>query len=286
MDRKKFLAISKVTFHKWQANNASIRAAALAFFTILPLPSLLLIILGLFSLVYGQTQALHQLISQVSIVAGPTVADLVGQLVGSQNSIFGSSFSSIVNVVFALVGAIGAFAVLLDTLNGIWEVKPQIHRKLIQRIRKRLIPFLFVSSMGFIVVVWTAFTNVLFVSIGILLRSQASLVLGAIQIVLSFLLTALLFSIIYKWLPDIEIDWRDVILAAIITSIVSTSLNYVFGIYIRTFPATSIAGTAGAVIVLMLWIFVTDEFILFGAQFSKAYAEMAGSIFRKQQNKV
>jgi membrane protein len=286
MDRKVFLEITKVAFHKWQANNATIRAAALAFFTILPLPSLLLIVIGLFSLIYGQTQALQQLINQVTIVAGPTVADLARQLVGSQNNAFASNFNSIITVIFAFAGAIGVFAVLLDTLNGVWEVEPQVHRNPIQRVRKRLIPFLIISSMGFIVVIWTGLTNVLFVSIGLLLGNQASLILGGVQIILSFLLTTLLISIIYKYLPDTEIKWRDVTLAAIITSLVSIILDYLFGIYIRTFPVTSLVGTAGAVIVLMLWIFVTDEFILFGAQFSKTYAERVGSRFEKQQSNV
>ena len=286
MDRKVFLEITKVTFHKWQANNATIRAAALAFFTILPLPSLLLILIGLFSLIYGEAQAVQQLINQVTIVAGPTIADLARQLVGSQTNAFASSFNSVITIIFAIAGAIGVFAVLLDTLNIVWEVNPQVHRNLIQRVRKRLIPFLIVSSMGFIVVVWTGLTNVLFVSIGLLLGNQASLVLSGAQIILTFLLTSLLMSIIYKQLPDTEIEWRDVTLAAIITSLVSTILDYLFGIYIRTFPVTSLAGTAGAVIVLMLWIFVTDEFILFGAQFSKTYAERVGSLFEKQQRTV
>jgi membrane protein len=286
MNRKEFIAIADAAFHKWQANNASIRAAALAFFTILPLPSLLLILLGFFSLIYGQPQALQQLISQVNVLAGPTVADLVRQLVGSQSDAFTSTLNSAITITFAVIGAIGAFAVLLSTLNGVWEVEPQSPRKLIPRIRRRLFPFLIISSMGFIVVAWTGFTNVLFISIGLLLGSQASLVLGAGQIILSFLLTTLLFSIIYKQLPDIEIEWRDVTLAAIITSIVSTTLNYLFGIYIHTFPATSLLGTAGAVIVLMLWIFITDEFILFGAQFSRTYTEKVGSRFKKQRNSV
>ncbi len=286
MDRKQFLSISKAAFHNWQANNATIRAAALAFFTILPLPSLLLILLGLLSLIYGQTQALQQLISQVSIVAGPTVADLVKQLVGSKTDAFTSTLNSVITITFAVIGAIGAFAVLLDTLNGIWEVEPKTPRKFIPRLRERMSCFLIVSIMGFIVLAWTGFTSVLFISIGFLLGSQASLVLGAVQVILSFLLTALLFSIIYKQLPDVEIEWRDVTLAAIITSIVSTMLDYLFGIYIHTFPATSLLETAGAVIVLMLWIFVTDEFILFGAQFSRAYAEIMGSRFKKQKNSV
>lgn len=144
-----------------------------------------------------------------------------------------------------------------------------------------------VSSMGFIVVAWTGITNVLFLSISFLLQptlgGSADFVLGAIQILLSYVLTVVLFAIIYKELPDIEIEWTDVILAALLTSLASTILNYLFGVYIVTFSATSLVGTAGTVMVLMLWIFLTDEFILFGAQLSKVYTETLGSHFKKKE---
>lgn len=281
MNRKEFLLILKEAFRKWQANNATLRAAALAFFTILPLPSLLLITIEIFSLVYGQAQAIQQLIQQVNNVAGPTVADLVSQLLGSAMNPFTSGFGAIITVAFAVAGAVGAFVVLQDTMNAIWDVTPNRHRSLKVKVRERIVPFLLFSSTAFIVVAWTGLTTVLYISISFLLGSQASLVLGAAQIVLSFALTALLFAIIYKQIPDIKIEWRDVALAAVITSVVSTASNYLFSLYIRIFSATSLAGTAGAVMVLMLWIFLTDEFILFGAQFSKTYTETLGSASEK-----
>jgi len=281
MNRKEFLAISKEAFHKWQANNATLRAAALAFFTILPLPSLLLITIEIFSLVYGQAQALQQLIQQINNVAGPTVADLVSQLLRSTTNPFTSVLGSIISVAFAVAGAVGAFVVLQDTMNAIWDVTPNKHRSLKMKVRERIVPFLLFSSTAFIVVAWTGLTAVLYISISFLLGSQASLVLGAAQILLSFALTVLLFAIIYKQIPDIKIEWRDVALAAVITSVVSTAANYLFSVYIRVFSATSLAGTAGSIMVLMLWIFLTAEFILFGAQFSRTYAETSGSISEK-----
>ena len=278
LNRKEFINISKTAFHKWQAHNATIRAAALAFFTILPLPSLLLILTEIFTSIYGQTGAIQQFIQQVTIVAGPTVAGLVSELLlGGATNPLNSSVGSVLTVAFAVLGAIGAFAVLQDTLNGIWEILPEKHRGLKMKIRKRILPFLAVSIAAIVVVAWTGLTNILFISIGNILGSQASLILGGVQILLSFVLTAILFAIIYKLLPDTEIGWQDVLLAAIITGAVSTALDYIFGVYIRTFPPTSLGGTAGSVMILMLWIFVTNEFILFGAQFSKTYADTVGS---------
>ena len=119
MKRDEFVKIAKIAFHKWQAHNATIRAAALAFFTILPLPSLLLILLEIYALIYGQAQALQQLTRQVTLVAGPTVADIINELLGGQINPLNSGFGSVITVVFAGIGAISAFAVLQDSLNGI-----------------------------------------------------------------------------------------------------------------------------------------------------------------------
>jgi membrane protein len=284
VNRQEFVEISKTAFHKWQANNATIRAAALAFFTILPLPSLLLIVIEVFTLIYGQANALNQLIQQITLLAGPTIADIVNELLkGSATNPLTSDAGSILTVVFAIVGAIGAFAVLQGSLNEIWEIKSKKTRTLKMKIRERMIPFFAVSFAAVILVGWTGITNVLFISISYLFGSQASLVLGGVQIILSFTLAAILFAIIYKMLPDTEIAWHDVLLPALLIGIISTALDYLFGVYIHAFPATSLAGTSGSVMILMLWIFVTDEFILFGAQFSKIYADRVGSRHRAQR---
>jgi membrane protein len=290
MNRDEFFTISKKAFRKWQANNATSRSAAIAFFTALSLPSVLLIILGVFTLIYGEALALPQLTSQIASVAGPTIAELVGDLLQNQTNPFTSPLGAFLTAAFAVAGAIGVFVVLRDTFDTLWETPKKKYKNLKERLRARIVPFLMVSSIGFIVVAWTGITNVFFLSINFLLEpslgGSTDLVLGAFQILLSFALTALLFGIIYKELPDIEIDWTDVILAALLTSIASTILNYIFGIYIITFSATSLVGTAGTVMVLMLWIFLTDEFILFGAQFSKIYTETVGSHFKRAETEA
>jgi membrane protein len=281
MNRKEFWSISKTAFHKWQTNNATLRAAALAFFTVMPLPSLLLLLTEMFALIYGQPQALQRLIEQISIVAGPAVAEMVQQLLLSAENPFTSIFGSIVSIAFAIIGAVGAFTVLQDTLNIIWDVPSLKKRSLTSRIKHRIVPFLLVSGTGAIVVAWTTTSTLLSNALSLFLEttigSSAAIILGATQILLSFGLSVLLFAFIYTQVPDAIVRWSDVWLAAFITSLVSTALNFLFGIYIRAFPITTIAGAAGSLMVLLLWVFVIDQFILFGAQFSNVYAETVGS---------
>lgn len=113
------MEIAKSAFQKWLAHNASLRAAALALFIVLPLPSPLLIIVAILSQIYGQTEALQALIQQITTIAGPSVANLTRQLLESVRTPFTSAFASLTTVVFTLTGAIGAFGVLQDTMNDI-----------------------------------------------------------------------------------------------------------------------------------------------------------------------
>jgi len=282
MDPKVILEIAKHAFRKWQAHNASIRAAALAFFTFMPLPTLLLILGALSALIYGQPQAVQEVIDQISVVAGPAVAGMAGQLLLSNaGSPFGSAFGATVSIIFALIGAIGAFAVLQDTLNLIWDVTPPKKRSLVERIRQRAVPFLLISGTTGIVAAWTSLSTLLYNALSVYLQpligSSAAILIGATQVVLSFGLSVLLFAFIFSQIPDTHVGWDDVWLASLITGAICTAVDYLFGIYIRTFPITTILGAAGDLMALLLWIFVIAEFILFGAQFSNAYSETLGS---------
>jgi membrane protein len=292
MNPKIIWEITKQAFRKWQANNASLRAAALTFFTFMPLPTLLLILTELSALIYGQPQAIQELINQISVVAGPAVASMAGQLLlTNAGNPFGSAFGATVSIIFALIGAIGAFAVLQDTLNFIWDVTPPKKRSLIVRIRQRAVPFLLISGTTAIVAAWTSLSTLLYGALSIYLQpligSSAAILIGTAQVLLSFGLSVVLFAFVFTQIPDTHVAWSDVWLASLITGAICTAVDYLFGIYIRTFPITTILGAAGDLMALLLWIFVINEFILFGAQFSNSYAETLGShALMKRMQKV
>jgi membrane protein len=271
------------TFTKWQKHDATLRAAALTFFTIMPLPSLALLAVAILAQVYGQEQALQQLISQISAFAGPSVAALVSDILTNAQSPLTSAFESLFSVLFAVAGAIGAFSVLQKSMDEIWEIKQP--RGIRNAIKEKVTPFALIIVLGIIVVAWEAFSTVLFGAaayyLNPILNGFTSIFFGALQIILSLGLGTLLFAMIFKLLPETEIQWRDVWLAAFITGVVFTVLNYFFGIYLSLFPVTTLAGTAGSLIVLFLWIYLTNLFILFGAQMSKVYSQRYGSYKNK-----
>jgi membrane protein len=162
MDKKQLYRIFRSSLKNWLEDNAPIRAAALTFFIILPLPTLLLIVVDLFALFLGPAQAINILVQQISAVAGPEVAGLFNELITSTGSPFTSVWTAVVVVGFSIGGAIGAFAVLRDTMDCIWEVHLPRAQPLWKRIRQRIGPFAIVSSLGLIVIVWTSIATGLF----------------------------------------------------------------------------------------------------------------------------
>lgn len=252
------------------------RAAALTFFIILPLPSLLLIVIAIFSQFYGQGQAFQQLIEQITLVAGPAIAGLFSQLLESASTPFTSVWASVISVVFSLAGAIGAFSVLRETMDVIWRVRIPKSKGLITNVRQKIGPFVLISSLGLIIIAWAGFATILFNSI-----SLTSIGIKLLEILLSFALSTLLFSVIYKLIPQAKVEWQDVLLSSLVTGLAFTMVNYLFGSYVQMFPVTTIVGAAGSLIVLLIWIFILNQIVLFGAELSKVYAITFGSYSKK-----
>jgi len=279
MNRRDIFNIFKTSFKDWLEDNASLRAAALTFFIILPLPSLLLIVVAVFALFFSQAQAIGIVVLQISAVTGPVVAALFGQILTNATSPFTSIWTSFVVLGFSLGAAIGTFSVLRDTMDLIWEVKMPKGRPLMQRIRQKIVPFALVSALGLIVIAWTAIASGLFGAIKALIPNVtlALITVTIAQIFLSFVIASLLLAIIYKMIPETIVHWQDVTLASIVTGIAFTITNYIFGTYVQTFQVTTVIGAAGSLMILLLWTYILNLIVLFGAEVSKVYATTVGT---------
>jgi Predicted membrane protein len=280
LNKGQFAGLLFQAFSKWRKHDATLRAAALTFFTILPLPSITLIAVAVLAQVYGQPAALQQLISHVSAVAGPTVANLLHDVLVDAHSPLTGAVESFFAVVFALVGALGAFSVLQQSVDVIWEIQAK-ERGRTAFVKEKVMPFLLVAVIAVLVAGWNAASTVLFDAVVYTLEpflgGFTPYLVWVLQILLSFGLGTLLFAIIFRELPETRVEWRDVWIAAILTAAVFTGLNYFFGLYLSSVQVTTLAGTAGSLIVLLLWIYLVNLFVLFGAQISKVYAQAFGS---------
>jgi membrane protein len=276
MKRKLFVEILVSAFIKWLENHASLRAASLAYFIIMPLPSIFLVIMLILSQLFGETNSFQTLMQQITTIVGPAIANLIHQILETAATPFSSIVTSIITIVLALMGALGAFGVLQDTMNGIWGVT-QVKLNLKQRLRRQLAPFLLISVLGLTVIVWTGITTFLLDFITITLIPLASntilILLQVVQFILSLALATLLFMIMYKYIPNLSIRWKDVRLAAVFTGSIFTITNYLIGAILEVFTITSVTGAAGALMILLLWIYLITLLIIYGAAFSKVYSE-------------
>jgi membrane protein len=283
MNKKQLAELFRSAFKDWQSDSMPIRAAALTFFIILPLPSLLLIAISIFSIFYGQAQALQVLVQIMSLVTGPAVAELFRQLLVNATSPFASLWTAVTLLAFSIGGAIGAFAVLRVTMDAIWRFKAVKPRRLSVRIKRWVGPFVLFSALGLIVIAASAIATALFNFI----KAYSSNItvtfvsLTVAQVIFSFAVSTLLFAIIYKVIPLATVHWRDVTLASFVSGAAFTVTNYVIGIYVATFTVTTIIGTAEALFIILLWIFILNQIALFGAELSKVYALTVGSHARE-----
>lgn len=202
------------------------------------------------------------------------MAGLFNQLLSNTTSPFTSFWTAIVVVGFSVVGLIGAFSVLRDTMDCVWEVRLPKKRPLRKRIRQKIGPFVLVSALGLIVTAWTSIASSLsnLVSLYSINGTLAVVSIAVSQVVLSFVVVTLPLAVIYKLIPEARVHWQDVTIASIVAGIAFTITNYIFGTYIQTFTVTTVIGAAGALLVILLWIFILNQILLFGAEVSKVYA--------------
>jgi membrane protein len=231
MNKGQFAGLLFQTFTKWQKHDATLRASALTFFTILPLPSLALIAVAILAQIYGEQAAMQQLITQVSSFAGSTVANLLEDLLHNAQSPLTGALGSFFSVVFALSGALGAFSVLQKSIDIIWEIRAE-ERGRAAFIKEKVLPFALILVIGLVVVGWTAVSTVLFGAVVFaldpFLGGATPYSIWVLEIILSFGLGTVLFAIVFRLMPETKVEWGDVWVAALLTAGIFTALNYFF----------------------------------------------------------
>ncbi|MGQ4647406.1 YhjD/YihY/BrkB family envelope integrity protein [Lyngbya aestuarii] len=269
----------KETFQEWQKDKASRLAAALAYYTVFSLAPLLVIAIATAGLIFGKAAARGEIVGQIQGVVGTSAAELIQSALDNANQPDISSVASLISIGVLLFGASGVFAQLQDALNTVWNVQPKSGAGIKNFITKRLLSFLMVLSIGIFLLVFMALSAFL----SVLSKYQSALLPGfgflwqILNYALSFSLIILLFAIIYKFLPDAKIAWRDVWMGAIITALFFTIGNWLLGWYLGTGSLGSTYGAAGSLMVLLAWVYYSSQIFLFGAEFTQVYAKKYGS---------
>ena len=266
----------------WTRHKAPRLGAALAFYTLLSLTPLLLVTISIAGLVFGRISAEHQIVQQIRILVGSQAATASEALLkGARNTTHGV-IATLIGSVTLLFGASGVLIELRDALNTIWEV-PVVPMSGIKKIRtfikERLFSFAIVLSIGFLLIVslaisaWIAALGEFSAS----LLPAPEIMLQAINSLISFAVITVLFAAIYKLLPDVPIEWRDVFLGGAATSLLFTIGKLVLALYLGKASFASTYGAFASIVVLVLWAYYSGQIFFFGAELTKSFANRYGS---------
>jgi membrane protein len=275
-------ALVSESFDEWSRHKAPRLGAALAFYTLLSLTPLLLVVVSIVGLVFGHQAAERGIIQQVQMLIGaPGAKAIQAVLQGSRNTAHGI-ITTVVGVVTLFFGASGVLIELRDALNTIWEVPtPALAGwgKITGFLKQRLFSFAIVLAIGFLLVVslavsaWIAALGALSASI----VPGEEILLNVVNALVSFFVITGLFAAIYKIMPDVRIEWRDVMLGGAATSLLFTIGKFLLGLYLGKASIASTYGAAASIVVLVIWVYYSGQIFFFGAELTRIFANRYGS---------
>ncbi len=285
---RKLFDLLKKTFSEWSEHKAQRLSAALAYYTIFSISPLLLVVIAIVGLWFGQQKAQSQIIGQVQGLVGPQGAQIIQTMLQNAYHPGTNIIATIIGLITLLLGALGVFGVLQDSLNTIWEVAPNPKRGIGGMIRDRFMSFTLLLGTGFLLLVSLVLSAGL-QAVGTFFGNVLPFPLPVLEIannVFSFLVITLLFAMIYKYLPDAEIRWSDVWIGAAVTSLLFVVGKFAIGFYLGRSSVSSTYGAAGALVIVLLWVYYSGLILFFGAEFTRVYADQAGSRVRPSANAI
>jgi membrane protein len=250
------------------------RGAAIAFYALTSIGPVLLILVAIAGLVFGDDAARGALMGRLDAAMGPQSAGFLQLAIGSVSDHRAGVVATIVGVVSLIITASGVFGEMQTALNAIWRTSPG-GTTVGRLIKARLTSLTLVAALGFLLLV-SVVIGAAIAAAGKILDSImpfTEILLHLLNFAISLAFLAVIFAAIYKILPDRRLEWRDTMVGAAVTALLITIGKMAIGIYIGSSGIASSYGAAGSVLAAMLWIYYSAQIFLFGAEFTRAYAE-------------
>lgn len=269
----------KASGREWSNDKAPRLGASLSYYTIFSLAPLLLLVVAIAGMALGREAAQGQIVAQLSGLMGADAATAIQTMLEKANDRGGGILSTIIGALTLIVGATGVLIELQDALNTVWKVVPKPGRGIKGIIRDRMLSFGIVLGFGFLLIV----SLVLSAAVSMLDSWIGGLIPGWViagyvfSYGISLGLVAAVLAAIFKILPDVKIAWRDVWVGALVTSVLFHVGKFGISLYIGKASVGSAFGAAGSLAVLLVWIYYSSQIVLFGAEFTRVYANEYGS---------
>ncbi len=284
MTRSEALQLIKTTASQWSDHNAPRLGAALAYYALLSIAPLLVLVVAICGLVFDKDTTEHQLLGQVRAALGPLVAKSVQSLIDNAHQISRGIFATVAAVITLLFGASGVFVELRDSLNTIWgapAIRSISWRSLLWQ---RVISFGMVLALGFLLLVSLVLSTALAVVTNFFedyIPVRAAIWGEIANFVVPLIAVSILFILIFKFVPDVPINWRDVVIGGIATAVLFQIGKASLSVYMATAGVGSAYGAAGSIVAFVVWVYYSAQIFFFGAVFTNVYAKTFGSHARK-----
>jgi membrane protein len=272
------IALIRGTVLGFVEDGALSRGAAIAYYTVFSIAPVLVIVIAIAGFVFGQDAAQGAIAGQLSGLMGAQSAEALQSMIRSASNRQSGIIATVVGIATLLVTATGVFGEMQSSLNAIWKAKPNTSA-VSRLVRVRIVSLGLILALGFLLMVSLVVSAALS-AFGSYLNGilpGLHLLLQSLSFLLSFSLVSVLFAVIYKFLPDTPITWHDVAIGAIVTALMFTIGKTFIALYIGSSKVASSYGSAGALMVILLWIYYSAQIFLLGAEFIRAYAESHGS---------
>lgn len=280
----------KQTFQEWLGDKAPQLGAALAYYTVFSLAPLILVLLAVVGLLFRNNPAgaWNKITQQMSYFLDPSAIQVVQDIAQQSSHPGQGALATIIGIVLALLGASGVFGQLQDALNTIWGVKAKPGQGIWGFLRSRFLSFAMVGGVCFLLLVSLTIESVLkaFSHYAQSVLPGGIVIAMTVYLTFDFAIVVLLFAILFKFLPDVKVHWRDVWIGAIMTAVFFAAGKWLLGFYLGSGTAGSAYGAASSLITLLLWIYYSAQILLFGAEFTQVYADQAGRRMTPDQHSV
>jgi membrane protein len=267
---KELWSLIAATFSEWNEDRVPRMAAALAFYTAFSIAPMLVIAIWIATQMFDEAAVAAEVSQQLRLLMGPTAAKGVETMLTSARHTGGGWPATILGVLLLVYGSTNVFAEIQDSMNTIWEVKARPGKLWWQIIRDRLVSFAMVLALAFLLMV----SLVLSAALAALSRYVSSGVefwTSAVNSALSLVVFTVVFALIFKYLPDVKIRWPEVVIGAVVTSLLFNLGKLLIAQYLGRESVSSVYGAAGSLAILLLWVYYSAQILYIGAEFTQVY---------------
>jgi membrane protein len=263
------VTVLRTAMSQWSAHRTGRIGAALAYYSVFSLGPLLLIVTSIAGLFFGRDAVRGSLIAELRSLIGNTGAQAVEAMLVGANSEQSARSAALVGTILLLVAALGVVAQLKDAMNTIWNVPESKEAGIWWYIRTYLISLAGILGLGFLLAV----SLIISAAIAALSGTSANAMMGElINFVASLAFLSVLFGMLFKWFPDADVDWQDVIPGAVATALLFNIGKFAIAWYVGTQGLESTYGAAASIVILLIWVYYSAQIVLFGAELTHAYA--------------